>query len=69
MATWIVDRNGKVTGLRLPDTMGNTRVLSCMEVVGRFTVDQIQDLQARLPKDNPTEHPDEKYLGDGGQYC
>jgi hypothetical protein len=48
LATWLVNESGSVVGLRLPDNMGGCRTLSPMEVVGRFTVEQIADMRFRL---------------------
>jgi hypothetical protein len=50
MCCWILDSKGKVKGLRIPATRGygKDQILSCAEVIGRFTPDQILEMRREL---------------------
>jgi hypothetical protein len=47
-ANWIVDSKGKIS-LVLPNLYGNPRILSTMEIVGRFSLVQIESMRTSLP--------------------
>jgi len=47
-AYWITDGSGKVKGLVLPDLYGKEKILSPSEVLGRFSILEIQNLRSSL---------------------
>jgi hypothetical protein len=47
-ANWLVDSRGKIS-LVLPNLYGSPKVLSAMEIVGKFSLVQIESMRTSLP--------------------
>ena len=47
-AYW-VKRNGKISGLRLPDLYGRDQELGISDLLGRFNADQLASMRRDLP--------------------